>query len=162
MTYTFKDVHYESWKRNCAVITGAKMEFLFYIEGLNREVWQAGASRKFARAALWASLTDAEQNAVVQIECIDEREAKPPEGKRTMERIEITGAALIERHNDISVFIGNVARKYGASFAGLSRQYRNHIEANGLGASDVPEGEIRTDDGRVLAVISYNGRVWAA
>lgn len=50
------------------------MEFLFFIEGLNREVWQAGASSKFARAALWASFTDAEKNAVVQIECIDERE----------------------------------------------------------------------------------------
>lgn len=52
-------------------------EYLFYIEGLNREVWQAGASSKFARAALWAGLTDTEQNAVIQIECIDEREAQP-------------------------------------------------------------------------------------
>jgi hypothetical protein len=52
------------------------MEYLFFIEGLNREVWQAGASSKFARAALWASLTDTEQNAVVQIECIDERETQ--------------------------------------------------------------------------------------
>ncbi|MCU6502265.1 hypothetical protein LPN04_31170 [Rugamonas sp. A1-17] len=52
------------------------MEYLFYIEGLDREVWQAGASSKYARAALWKSLTDSEQNAVVQIECIDERETE--------------------------------------------------------------------------------------
>lgn len=52
------------------------MEYLFFIEGLNREVWQPGASRKLARVALWASLTDAEQSAVVQMECIDERETQ--------------------------------------------------------------------------------------
>ena len=32
---------------------GNKMEYIFFIEGLNREVWQTGASSKFARAALW-------------------------------------------------------------------------------------------------------------
>jgi len=53
---------------------GNKMEYIFFIEGLNREVWQTGASSKFARAALWASLTGGEQNAVVQIECIDKPE----------------------------------------------------------------------------------------
>lgn len=50
------------------------MEYLFYIEGLGREVWQRGEDKKAARKALWASLSDTEQNAVVQIECIDERE----------------------------------------------------------------------------------------
>lgn len=51
------------------------MEYLFYIEGLNREVWQAGASSKYARAALWTALTEDEQGRVVQMDCIDEREA---------------------------------------------------------------------------------------
>ncbi len=48
------------------------MKYLFYIEGLNREVWQEGDSEKAARNALWKGLSDAEQNAVVQIDCIDE------------------------------------------------------------------------------------------
>ena len=48
------------------------VNYLFYVEGLNREVWQAGESRKAAHAALWASLSEAEKNRVVQIECIDE------------------------------------------------------------------------------------------
>lgn len=48
------------------------MKFLFFIEGLNREVWQEGESQKAARKALWDGLNDAERNAVVQIECIDE------------------------------------------------------------------------------------------
>lgn len=78
-----------------------------------------------------------------------------------MERIEITGAALNEQHNNLRVCIGK-AQKFGGTLAGLSRQYRHHITMNGFGASDVPEGEVRTDDGKLVAVISYNGRVWAA
>lgn len=49
------------------------MEYLFFIEGLNREVWQVGSTEKEARNALWSSLSDSEKNATVQIECIDER-----------------------------------------------------------------------------------------
>lgn len=50
------------------------MKYLFFIEGLNREVWQEGESEKAARKALWDSLSDTERNAVVQIDCIDEAE----------------------------------------------------------------------------------------
>lgn len=48
-------------------------EYLFYIEGLNRKEWVYGETEKFARTKLWNSLTNFEQDAVVQIECIDER-----------------------------------------------------------------------------------------
>jgi hypothetical protein len=51
------------------------MKYLFFIEGLNREVWQAADDRKAARKAVWSALTDDEQNRVVQIECIDEAAA---------------------------------------------------------------------------------------
>lgn len=48
------------------------VNYLCYVEGLSREVWQAGESRKAAQAALWASLSEEEKSRVVQIECIDE------------------------------------------------------------------------------------------
>ena len=51
-------------------------EFLFYIEGLNREVWFKERTEGLARAGVWQSLTDEEQDAVAQIECIDERSVK--------------------------------------------------------------------------------------
>lgn len=50
----------------------ANVKYQFFIEGLNREVWQAAASEKEARQALWESLSHEEQNCVVQIECIDQ------------------------------------------------------------------------------------------
>ena len=49
-------------------------EYLFYIEGLNREVWFKEETERLAHAGVWQSLTNDEQDAVVQIECIDERE----------------------------------------------------------------------------------------
>lgn len=49
------------------------MEYLFYVEGLNREEWVAGESEKFARMKLWNSLDNFEQDSVVQIECLDRR-----------------------------------------------------------------------------------------
>ena len=49
-------------------------EYLFYIEGLNREVWFAEETERLAHAGVWQSLTNYEQDAVVQIECIDQRE----------------------------------------------------------------------------------------
>lgn len=49
-------------------------EFLFYIEGLNREEWVNGITKKNARQSLWNSLTDSERDRVVQFECLDERE----------------------------------------------------------------------------------------
>jgi hypothetical protein len=48
------------------------MNYLFYIEGLNREVWQCGDSQKIAHSHIWDSLSDEDKNRVVQIECIDE------------------------------------------------------------------------------------------
>lgn len=50
--------------------------YLFYIEGLNREVWFAEETEKLARAGVWNSLTNDEQDAVVQIECIDVKESE--------------------------------------------------------------------------------------
>ena len=47
------------------------MKFLFYIEGLGREQWQLGDTEGRARKELWNALSNDEQNAVVQIECID-------------------------------------------------------------------------------------------
>lgn len=48
-------------------------EFLFYIEGLNREVWVAGNSEKEAHMKLWNSLDSYEQDRVACLDCIDER-----------------------------------------------------------------------------------------
>jgi len=50
------------------------MEYLFYIEGLDREEWVSGESEKLARNKLWNSLDSFEQDWVVQIECLDMRE----------------------------------------------------------------------------------------
>lgn len=55
--------------------TDSGTKYLFYIEGLKREVWQSGESAKVAHQALWESLTEDEKNRVVQIECIDEAQA---------------------------------------------------------------------------------------
>ena len=49
-------------------------EYLFYIEGLDQEVWQEGISRSAAHTALWESLQPDECERVVQMDCIDERE----------------------------------------------------------------------------------------
>jgi hypothetical protein len=47
------------------------MNYLLYVEGLEFQKWQLGETEKAARTALWESLTDMQQNAVIQIECID-------------------------------------------------------------------------------------------
>lgn len=49
-------------------------EYLFFIEGLNREVWQSGTTEKEAKNALWLSLSSGERDAVVIFDCIDERQ----------------------------------------------------------------------------------------
>ena len=49
-------------------------EFLFYIEGLNREVWFKEETERLAHAGIWKSLTNEEQDAVVQIEWLDVRD----------------------------------------------------------------------------------------
>ena len=48
------------------------MKYLFYIEGLEREVWQESETERLAKKKLWESLSEFEQDHVVQIECIDE------------------------------------------------------------------------------------------
>ena len=50
--------------------------YLFYIEGLNREMWFEEETEKLAHAGVWNSLTNEEQDRVVQIECIDEEQVK--------------------------------------------------------------------------------------
>ena len=46
--------------------------YLFYVEGIDLELWVAAADYKTARRNLWASLTPDEHDCVIQIECIDE------------------------------------------------------------------------------------------
>lgn len=48
-------------------------EFLFYIEGLNREVWVESETERAAMSKLWHSLAFYEQDRVVCLDCIDER-----------------------------------------------------------------------------------------
>lgn len=49
-----------------------------------------------------------------------------------------------------------------ASLEQASQMYCKARDASGFGASKVPEGVIVTADGRKVARISYNGRVWPA
>ncbi len=55
---------------------GAGHEYLFYIEGLNREEWVVAGNEREAHSALWEALDEFEKNRVVQMECIDERNAE--------------------------------------------------------------------------------------
>jgi hypothetical protein len=48
-------------------------EFLFYIEGLNREVWVEGETERAAMSKLWNALESNEQDRVACLDCIDER-----------------------------------------------------------------------------------------
>lgn len=50
-----------------------------------------------------------------------------------------------------------------ATMAEASRKCREFIELNGFGSrewSSLRGGDLRTDDGRLLGRVSYNGRVW--
>lgn len=47
--------------------------YLFFMEGLSREVWQDGVTENAARQALLDSLTDEEKKNVGEIKCIDEQ-----------------------------------------------------------------------------------------
>lgn len=49
-----------------------------------------------------------------------------------------------------------------ADFTAASRACREFIEANDLGASAWRGGQIVDDAGKVVATVSYNGRVWLA
>lgn len=48
-----------------------KYSYLFYIEGLDKEVTITDSTEKQARKQLWDSLNSPEQNAVVQVDCLD-------------------------------------------------------------------------------------------
>lgn len=48
-----------------------KYSYLFYIEGLDKEVTINASTEKLARKQLWDSLDSSEQDAVVQVECLD-------------------------------------------------------------------------------------------
>ncbi len=52
-------------------------QYLFYIEGLNCERWVTSKSESDAHKKLWKNLSDVEQNAVVQMECIESKLLKP-------------------------------------------------------------------------------------
>jgi hypothetical protein len=41
-----------------------------------------------------------------------------------------------------------------------SRMYCTARDASGMGVSKVPEGKVVTAEGKLVARISYNGRVW--
>lgn len=57
-----------------------------------------------------------------------------------------------------------IARKrfHVASLAQASQLYCQARDISGEGASRVPEGKVVTAEGRLVARISYNGRVWPA
>lgn len=48
------------------------------------------------------------------------------------------------------------------SLAHASQVCRQYIESNGLGGGNWAGGAITHDDGRPIASVSYNGRVWSA
>jgi hypothetical protein len=56
---------------NYAAPNQQKRGYIFYIEGLDREVSQIADSQKAAHSAIWKSLSDEEKNRVVCLDCID-------------------------------------------------------------------------------------------
>lgn len=48
-----------------------KYSYLFYIEGLDKEVTIAASTEKLARKQLWDSLDSSERDSIVQVECLD-------------------------------------------------------------------------------------------
>jgi hypothetical protein len=45
--------------------------YVFYVEGLNREMEIVSSTEKMGRKILWDKLEDYERDRVVQIECLD-------------------------------------------------------------------------------------------
>ncbi len=71
---------------------------------------------------------------------------------------EITGSALTAQQQLI-VMIGR-GRSYVNSLSAASAVYREYIESHDLGASKAPSCVVKNAE-KVIADISYNGRVWA-
>ena len=76
-----------------------------------------------------------------------------------MNQIEITGADLT-KDQDLTMIVGRKVAKV-RSLEQASNAYRTLIEENDLGASQVAACKV-TADGKVIATVSYNGRVWEA
>ncbi len=49
-------------------------EYVFFVEGLGREIAQRGETERAARNAIWNALTDEEKNRVVIFDCVEQRE----------------------------------------------------------------------------------------
>lgn len=49
-----------------------------------------------------------------------------------------------------------------ATFAEAAKKFRDWIERNGLGSGnlEMDAGEVEGEDGRTLARVSHNGRIW--
>jgi hypothetical protein len=78
----------------------------------------------------------------------------------TTTQTEITGDALTEQR-PLMLKIGRTASS-ATSLADASAQYRKYIDDNGFGARDAVKATVKEVGGKVLASISYNGRVWEA
>jgi hypothetical protein len=76
----------------------------------------------------------------------------------TTNEIELTGTEL-NQQRVLVVKFGRIS-KPAASMADASAQYRNHIEANDLGASGAANCFV-FEAGKKVARVSYNGRVWS-
>jgi hypothetical protein len=48
--------------------------YQFYLEGLEKYVWFEEESENLARAGVWNSLSNDEQDIVVSIDCVDVKE----------------------------------------------------------------------------------------
>ena len=88
------------------------MNYLFYVEGLNKEFWFQGKTESAARKALFDSLTDAERNAVVQIECLDGLEIMPNSAMTNTEAAAIFNAAIADETNPDRIANVEIIREY--------------------------------------------------
>lgn len=57
--------------------------------------------------------------------------------------------------------VGNIDRHAVSSLREASRACSEYISANNLGSGNWDGGDVFDDDGRAVARVSYNGRVWA-
>lgn len=71
---------------------------------------------------------------------------------------ELTG--IRRQRNPIKVFLNNVFTVSVNSIREASYAIRAYIDDNDLRSSTFYSGQIVDDFGKVIAVVSYNGRVW--